>query len=134
MKFPLKLTILSVWTKFLQKECFWSKTDNVNNTIEFFMFKFLISLCTKFELKLTLFMFWTKFAKKGCLPSKIEKLNTTIKFGISELVLVSCQQKLTMLTFLSKSGKHCASHLKGEHWTVLLNFAYLDQCRYQISD
>ena len=38
-KFQLKLAILIFWTKFSQKEHFWSKTQNVNITIEFSIFE-----------------------------------------------------------------------------------------------
>ena len=38
-RFWLKLTILTFWTKFAQKGHFWSKTEKVNITIEFFTFE-----------------------------------------------------------------------------------------------
>ena len=45
-KFKLKLTILSFWTKSAQKSFFRSKTEDLNITIEFYIFelhKFQIS-------------------------------------------------------------------------------------------
>ena len=38
-KCQLKLTILSFWSKFAQKEYFRSKTEKVNNTIKFCVFE-----------------------------------------------------------------------------------------------
>ena len=38
-KFRLELTILPFWTKFAQKGCFRPKTEKVNSTIEFCVFK-----------------------------------------------------------------------------------------------
>ena len=38
-KFQLKRTILIFWTKFSEKECFRPKTENVNTTIEFYIFE-----------------------------------------------------------------------------------------------
>ena len=37
--FQLNLTILSFWTKFAQKEYFRLKTEDVNTTIEFWIFE-----------------------------------------------------------------------------------------------
>ena len=39
VKFQLKLTILSFWTKFVQKRYFRSKTEEVNITVEFCIFE-----------------------------------------------------------------------------------------------
>ena len=38
-KFQLKLKSLICWTKFVQKEGFQSRTEKVNTTIEFCIFK-----------------------------------------------------------------------------------------------
>ena len=38
-KFQLKQTISSFWTKFAQKGYFWSKTEEMNIIIEFYIFK-----------------------------------------------------------------------------------------------
>ena len=124
-KYPLKLTILRFLTKFFEKECFWSKTEKGNTTIEFLVFKLLINLCTKFKLNLTILMFLTKFAKIGCFPSKTEKVNTTIEFGISESILVlNSSRNWECWLSLFKFAQHGVSHLKQEHWTVPLNSAY----------
>ena len=124
-KFRLKLTILIFWTKFFKKECFSSKIKKVNTTIEFFIFKFLFSLCAKFQLKLASLMFWTKFAKKQCFLSKTEKVNTAIEFGISELVLIpKFKRNWQCLLFLCKFAQHGILRLKQEHWTVPMNSAY----------
>ena len=38
-KFQLKLAILMFWTKFAQKRYFWSKTEQVSITIDFWIFQ-----------------------------------------------------------------------------------------------
>ena len=38
-KFQLKRTILTLWIKFAQKGCFWSKTEKVTTTVEFCIFE-----------------------------------------------------------------------------------------------
>ena len=83
-KFQLKLTILTCWTKFGQKECFRSKTEKVTTTIEFCIFKF--SLGTTFQLKVTILICLTKFPDKEYFRSKLEKVNTTIEFYVFELL------------------------------------------------
>ena len=53
-----------------QKGFFWSKTENVNTTIECCTIQ--ISLRTKFLLKLTMSIFWAKFTQKIYFRSKRE--------------------------------------------------------------
>ena len=72
-----------IWTKFTQKEYFWSKTKNVN--INWIM-HIRISLRTTFHLKLKVLIYWTKFAQKQYSRSKIDKVNITNEFCIFELV------------------------------------------------
>ena len=62
-KFQLKLTILIFWTKFVQKGYFQSKTEKVNITIKFCIFK-LVQV-PNFSLHWQFWFFWTKFAQKG---------------------------------------------------------------------
>ena len=53
-----------------KKGYFWSETENVNISIEFY----INSLGTKFQLKLTILIFWNKFIQKGYFRSKTEKI------------------------------------------------------------
>ena len=39
LNFQLNLVILFIWTKFAQKEYYWSQTKKVNMTIEFCIFE-----------------------------------------------------------------------------------------------
>ena len=43
-KFQLKVAIFIFSTKFVQKEYFWSKTEKVNITIEFYIFELILEL------------------------------------------------------------------------------------------
>ena len=52
----------------------------MNATIEFCIFKLVISLCSKFQLKLTILIFWTKLPIKWWFPFKTKKVNTAIGF------------------------------------------------------
>ena len=40
-KVQLKLSILTFWNKFTQKGYFWSKTEKINTTTEFYIFEFV---------------------------------------------------------------------------------------------
>ena len=62
-KFQLKLTILIFWTKFAQKGYFQSKTEKVNSTTEFCIFKLV--LVPNFSLNWQFWFFWPDLPKKG---------------------------------------------------------------------
>ena len=67
-KFPLKLTIFILKTRFAQKEVFWSKTEKVNTPYSLHNSAYSNKSSAKFQLKLTILIFWTKY-------SKTEKVN-----------------------------------------------------------
>ena len=60
-KFQLKLTISNFWNKFAQREYFQSKVENLNTTIEFWIFE--LDYIANFIL--AIFIFRTKFPQKG---------------------------------------------------------------------
>ena len=68
-KFHLKLGILIFGTKFAQKGYFWSKTEKVNTTIEFYIFE----KGTRFQLKLTIRILGPNLPKKGISVGKRKK-------------------------------------------------------------
>ena len=67
-KFPLKLTIFILKTRFAQKGVFWSKTEKVNTPYSLHNSAYSNKSSAKFQLKLTILIFWTKY-------SKTEKVN-----------------------------------------------------------
>ena len=70
IKFQLKLKILNFWTKFGQKGYFRSKTENLNITIEFWIFE-LVQLAG-FSLNWQFRFFGPNLPKNGisCLKQK----------------------------------------------------------------
>ena len=76
LRIKFKLKIMNFWTKFTQKEYFWSKRKTMTITIECYT---PISLDNKFQLQETILIFLSKTAK----------MNTTIKFCIFESLWVS---------------------------------------------
>ena len=62
-KFPLKLTIFILKTRFAQKGVYWSKTEKVNTTYSLHNSAYSNRSSAKFQLKLTILIFWTKYAK-----------------------------------------------------------------------
>ena len=113
IEFHLKLTILTIWTKFAQKGHSRSKTKKVNSIIEFWTFELgqppnfnlnwsswffelnlskkgisgrkRKSLGIKFQLKLIILTFETKFTQKGHFSLKAKKVITAIEFCIFAL-------------------------------------------------
>ena len=84
--FQVKLTILIIWTKFVQKKV--SSVENGKSENHHWILHIQISIGTKFQLKLIILIFWTQFTPKEYFWSKTEKLNITIKFCIFKLVWV----------------------------------------------
>ena len=80
-KFQLKLTILTFWTKFLQNGCFRSKTEKVNNAIEFFIFE-LVQV-THFSLNWKFWFFRSNLPKKGVSGLKQKKWTAPLNFAYS---------------------------------------------------
>ena len=74
-KFHLKLGILIFGTKFAQKGYFWSKTEKVNTTIEFYIFE----KGTRFQLKLTIWILGPNLPKKGVSVGKRKKWTLLFK-------------------------------------------------------
>ena len=70
-KFQLKLTILTFWTKFVQKGYLQSKTEKSEHY--HWIQHIRISPGTKFQLKLTILMFWNKLPKKRYFQLETEK-------------------------------------------------------------
>ena len=66
-KFQLKLKFLTFWTKFSQKGRFRSKTENVNNAIEFSILELVsvVNFSLNWQFWFFFFFFLTKFAQKG---------------------------------------------------------------------
>ena len=127
MKFRLKLTNLTFWTKFVQKGHFRSKnvkskrnhwlqvshsTDNTDNLDQIcpkksisgrkqhhWILHIQISLGIKFHLKLTIVTIWTKFAQKGHFWSKTKKSEQGHWFlHIRISLCIKFHFKLTILT------------------------------------
>ena len=84
VKFHLKLTISTSWTKFTQKGHFWSKTKKVNIIIEFC--KFELVYLSSFTLNWQFHFFGPNLPKKGYFRSKTEKVNSIIEICIFELL------------------------------------------------
>ena len=119
-KFQLKLTISIFRTKFARKGYFWTKwkkqtaplhskltisslkTEKVNTTIGFCIFKLFFG--TKIEHKLRVLTFWSKSAQKGYFWSKMEKVNITIEFFLHIRIRLGTkfQLKMTILMFWKK--------------------------------
>ena len=70
-KFQFKLAILIFWNEFVQKGCFQSKTEKVNTTIEFCLFKFV--LVPNFSLNWQFSFFGPNLLKKGVSSPKQKK-------------------------------------------------------------
>ena len=71
-KLHFKKITLNFGTKFFQKEHFEKKTEKMNISIKFFIFK-LISLDTKFQFELEIFIFLNNLQGKGISGLKQEK-------------------------------------------------------------
>ena len=70
-KFQLKLAIFVFWNEFAQRGCFQSKTEKVNTTIEFCLFKFV--LVPNFSLNWQFLFFGPNLPKKGVSSPKQKK-------------------------------------------------------------
>ena len=122
-KFSLKITMLTFWTKFAQKECFWSKKSEHCHRIQHNQ----ISLGIKFHLKLKILKIWTKFVQEGCFWSKTKKVNSIIEFNILELVQVSSFTKSWQFWFFRQNcPKQVISSRKQKKWTASFNSEYLN--------
>ena len=86
IKFDLKLTILTFWTKFLQKGHFWSKKSKVNSITEFYIFELVYVL--SFPLNWQFWQFGPNLPKKGNSGRKRKKVSITIEFYVFELSFV----------------------------------------------
>ena len=76
--FQLKLTILMLWAEFSQKGYFRSKTEKVNTTKEFCIFK--LGYVPNFTLIKQIWILGTNLLKKGYFRLKTEKVNIYIGF------------------------------------------------------
>ena len=130
------------WTKFTQKGYSSFKSEKVNITIEFCIFK-LVSVAN-FKLKLlTILTFWTKFTQIGYLRSKSEKVNITIEFCIFELfynqfhrvnfrysvsycIGTKFQNKLTILAFWTKFAQKEYFWSKAEKVNTTIRFCIFE--------
>ena len=83
--FQFKPTIFIFWAKFSQKEYFQSKSEKMNTTIEFWIFKSVY--IPNFRLNWQFSIFWTNLPK-NYFPSKNEKGNITTEFCVYELAKV----------------------------------------------
>ena len=61
-KFQLKVTILIFWTKFVQKECFRSKTEKMNRAIAFCIVE--LAELPNFSLNWQFWFFWPNLPKR----------------------------------------------------------------------
>ena len=122
IKFQLKLTILSFWTKFTQKKHFQWKTEKRNITIEYCIFE--VFYVPSFHLNWQFSFFGFKFAQNGYFWSKMKKMNITIAFCIFQLVWVpnfTLHKQIWILgPNLPKKG---IFGLKEKKWTPPQNFA-----------
>ena len=109
-KFQLKLTILIFWTKFAQKGYFQSKSEKMNTTIKFCIFKSVYT--PNFSLNWHFKFFWLNLTKK-VLPIKnwkIEHHNWILRIWISPGN--KFQLKLTILIFWTKIAQRGYFQLK----------------------
>ena len=67
-KFLLQLTILIFWTKFAQSRCFWSKTEKVYTTIEFYIFELVYVPNFRFNWQFWFFFFFDQNCPKRVFP------------------------------------------------------------------
>ena len=99
-KFSLKLTILTFWTKFAQKECFWSKKKKVNTATEFCIIE-LVKV-SSFTLNSKYWQFGPNLHKKGV---SIRKQKTEQHHWIQHIRIslgIKFHLKLTILIFWTK--------------------------------
>ena len=90
---------------------------------------FGISLGTKFELKAVILISWKWFLQKGYVCSKTKRVNINNELSIFELV--STPIKLTSSILDQTCLKKLISGVKLEKLTVLLSYAYLNECKCQ---
>ena len=69
--FQLKVTILVFWIKFTQKGYFWSATEKVNITIEFWILEY-------FSLSWQFWFFESNLRKRGISSLKLKKMSSSI--------------------------------------------------------
>ena len=83
-KFSLKLTILSFWIKFAQKERFWSKKKKVNTAVEFYIIELVkvssLTLSSKY------WQFGPNLSKKGVSVPKQKNWTASLNSAYSNQV------------------------------------------------
>ena len=94
-KFPLKLTIFILKTRFAQKGVFWSKTEKVNTTYSLHNSAYSNKSSAKFQLKLTILIFLDQICQNRKSEQQQVKTERTspwnsciLELCILELVLV----------------------------------------------
>ena len=114
--FQLKMTILICWTKFSQKECFRSKTEKVNTTNEFFIFK--LFLVISFSLNMKFFYFLNQI----CSNSKHYHWILDFRNSLD----TKFQLKLTILIFWTKFAKKGYFQSKAEKLNITIEFCIFE--------
>ena len=118
--------------KFTQKRYFWYKAEK--NEHHYWILHIQINWSTKFQLKIAILRCWTKFAKKRSFWSKAEKVRIPITICIFLSPSVRTFSLKLQLPFLGKnSPKKGISSRKRKKWTWLLNSAYSNYWKYEIS-
>ena len=109
-KFQLKLTILIFWTKFAQKGYFQSKSEKMNTTNKFCIFKSVY--IPNFSLNWQFYFFWPDLPKK-LFP--IEKWKSEHHYWILRVWIsqgTKFHLKLTILIFWTKFTQR----VSGQNW------------------
>ena len=125
-KFNLKLTILTFWTKFAEKEHFWSIKKKVNTATELCIIE-LVKV-SSFTLNRKYWQFRPNLPKKG-VPTWKRKIRITlgIKFHL----------KLTILIFwtkLSQTGYFRPKTKKSEHPYWILHIGISLNIKFHLTD
>ena len=122
-KFHLKHTILIFWTKFDQKGYFQLKTEKVNTTIEFCIFKLVWVPSFSWNWQ---FWFLDQICpKRAFAVGNRKKMNITIELRIFQSVLFQLKSTILIFFFWPNLPKKDISGRKQEKWTPTLNSAYL---------